>query len=152
MTAAADDAHPWLSPFDHATLASESALAYGDLGRYADALGHAEQALTLREDTRARSLALSRITLATVHVRRRDLDAAVAVGTDLLATSPSLGSVRVVHQLDILRDLLGEHGEYRPVGEYLARFDEGRRARALLLADIMPAQREGINRDNAANT
>ncbi|WP_405005021.1 helix-turn-helix transcriptional regulator [Kitasatospora purpeofusca] len=138
-----NESHPWLSPFDHAALASESALTFKDLGRHDDALEHAREAVQLRGDGRARSLALSRITLAAVHVQRGDLDAAVGVGADLLATSPTLGSVRVVHQLDGLRDQLAEHVDYRPVREYLARFAEARRTRALLLADIMPSSRGG---------
>ncbi|WP_197084712.1 helix-turn-helix transcriptional regulator [Saccharothrix sp. ST-888] len=145
LIAGAGDAHPWLSPFDHATLASESALAFADLGRFEDALGHAERAVSLREESRTRSLAFSRITLAGIHVHRGDLDAAVQVGHELLATSPALGSVRVVHQLDDLRRLLGRHRDYQPVREYLARFDEARRARMVLLADIIPSPRGGTS-------
>ncbi|MFF9526397.1 XRE family transcriptional regulator [Streptomyces achromogenes] len=130
--------HPWLSPFDAAALASESALTLRDLEQYDEALSHAEQAVALREAGRARSLALSRISLVDIHVRRGDLDAAVSVGHDLLSTSPTLGSVRVVQQLDGLRRLLEPHRGYRPVREYLARFDDARRARMLLLADLIP--------------
>lgn len=134
-----DTEHPWLSPFDSAALASESALILRDLGRYDLALEQAEQALALREAGRARSLALARITLVDIHIRRGDLDAAVKVGHDLLATSPTLGSVRVVHQLDDLRLLLEPHKAYGPVRQYLLRFDDARRARMLLLADIITA-------------
>ncbi|WP_055495562.1 helix-turn-helix transcriptional regulator [Streptomyces sp. TP-A0356] len=135
-TAAAD--HPWLSPFDAAALASESALILRDLEQYDRALTHAEQAVALREAGRARSLALSRITLVDIHVRRGDLDAAVTAGHDLLSTSPILCSVRVVQQLDELRRLLEPHRSYRPVREYLVRFDDAHRARMLLLADLIP--------------
>ncbi|MFJ7276987.1 helix-turn-helix domain-containing protein [Kitasatospora sp. NPDC098663] len=69
----ADDEHPWLSPFDRATLASESALVFGDLGKLDSALIYAQQAVDLRGEGRARSLALSRITLASIHVERGDL-------------------------------------------------------------------------------
>ncbi|MFI8928260.1 XRE family transcriptional regulator [Streptomyces sp. NPDC053474] len=137
LDASADSGHPWLSPFDAAALASESALVWRDLERYDEACRHAEDGVRLREDGRARSLALSRITLAAIHVQRHDLEAAVAVGHELLATSPTLGSVRVVHQLDDLRLLLEPHKGYGPVREYLTRFDEARRARMLLLADII---------------
>ncbi|MHB9847629.1 hypothetical protein ACSYGO_00055 [Streptomyces krungchingensis] len=134
--AAAD--HPWLSPFDAAALASESALTLRDLEHYDQALTHAEQAVALRETVRARSLALSRITLVDIHLRRGDLDAAVSAGHDLLSTSPTLGSVRVVQQLNELRRLLEPHRSYGPVREYLVRFDDARRARMLLLADLIP--------------
>lgn len=137
----ADAVHPWLSPFDTAALASESALILKDLGHYDQALGRAEHALALREAGRARSLALTRITLADIHIRRGDLDAAVKVGHDLLATSPTLSSVRVIHQLDDLRRRLAPHKTYAPVSQYLLRFDDARRARMLLMADIITAPR-----------
>lgn len=135
--------HPWLSPFDAAALASESALVLRDLKRYDEALLHAEQAVALRGAGRARSLALSRISLVDIHVRRGDLAAAVSVGHDLLSMSPTLGSVRVVQQLDGLGRLLEPHRGYRPVREYLARFDDARRARMLLLADLIPTSPGG---------
>ncbi|MFF2146010.1 XRE family transcriptional regulator [Kitasatospora sp. NPDC058190] len=143
LVGGADDEHPWLSPFDDATLASESALAFSDLGRPKEALRYGEKAVALREEGRARSLTFSRITLARIHADSGDLDAAIGVGTDLLDTSPTLGSVRVVHQMDDLRELLERHRDYGPVCEYLARFDEARRARQLLLADIIPLPRGG---------
>ncbi|MFD8780766.1 hypothetical protein [Kitasatospora sp. NPDC059599] len=86
---------------------------------------------------------VSRIALARTHIQCGDLDAAVSVGTDLLATSPTLGSVRVVNQLDDLAELLGRYCDYSPVQEYLARFDEASRTRVLLLADIIPEPRGG---------
>ncbi|WP_073952873.1 helix-turn-helix domain-containing protein [Streptomyces kebangsaanensis] len=137
LDASVSFAHPWLSPFDTAALASESALIWRDLGCYDEALAHAEDAVRLREDGRARSLTLSRITLVGIHVQREELDAAVTVGHDLLTTSPTLSSVRVIHQLDRLQRLLEPHKAYGPVREYLMRFDDARRARMLLLADII---------------
>ncbi|QOV36724.1 helix-turn-helix transcriptional regulator [Streptomyces ferrugineus] len=134
----ADGEHPWLSPFDAAALASESALILRDLERLDEALLHAEQAVALRETGRARSLALSQISLVDIQVRRRELDAAVHAAHALLSTSPTLGSVRVVQQLDELRRLLEHHKAYRPVREYLVRLDDARRARMLLLADLIP--------------
>ncbi len=139
LDSSADTAHPWLSPFDLGRLASEAALVLLDLGEYDEALAAAKQAVTLRDNDRARSLALARITLADVQVRRGDLDDALTVGHDLLATSPALGSVRVVQQLDGLRALLEPHKSYGPVREYLVRFGDARRARMLLLADLIPS-------------
>ncbi|MFJ9821043.1 hypothetical protein ACIRU3_38470 [Streptomyces sp. NPDC101151] len=141
-SAAAD--HPWLSPLDAAALASGSAPILRDLEEYDQALTHAEQAVALREAGRARSLALSRISLVDIHVRRGDLDAAVHVGHDLLSTSPTLGSVRVVQQFDGLRRLLEPHRGYLPVREYLTRFDDARRVSMLLLADLIPPHPGGI--------
>ncbi|MFH9964908.1 XRE family transcriptional regulator [Streptomyces mirabilis] len=137
-SAATRTTHPWVSPFDAAALASESALVHRDMGRYTDAMSHAKQAVSLREASRARSLALSRIALADLHLRRDDLDAAVSVGDELLATTaPTLGSVRVMHQLDGLRRQLEPRNGYQPVRDFLTRLDQARRARMLLLADIL---------------
>ncbi|WP_079086382.1 hypothetical protein [Streptomyces silvensis] len=70
LDGSADAAHPWLSPFDAAALASESALILRDMEQHDQALRQAEQAVTLREPGRTRSLALSRIVLVDIHVRR----------------------------------------------------------------------------------
>ncbi|MER5597987.1 hypothetical protein [Streptomyces sp. NPDC002265] len=43
-----------------------------------------------------------------------------------------------MQQLDGLRRLLEPHRGYAPVKEYLTRFDDARRARTLLLADLIP--------------
>lgn len=134
----ATTSHPWISPFDNAALASESALALRDMHQYDGALEQAERAVNLREVGRARSLALSRIALAGLHAQCRDLDAAVGVGDDLLAAlTPALGSIRVMHQLDGLSTSLARHRDYRPVKDFLERLDRARRARMLLLADIL---------------
>ncbi|MDF3292271.1 XRE family transcriptional regulator [Streptomyces silvisoli] len=138
-----DADHPWLSPFDAASLASESALVMRDLQQYEAALHHAERAIALREDGRARSLAFSRITLVGIHAQRGDLEAAIRVGRELLNASPTLGSVRVIHQLDDLRRLLEPYCAHAPVRDYLARFDDAIRSRMLLLADIITSSRGG---------
>ncbi|MFG1804870.1 XRE family transcriptional regulator [Streptomyces sp. NPDC049040] len=134
---------PWLSPFDAAALALESAFVLRDLNRHDEARTHAEYAIRLRESSRARSLVLSRITLATLHLHCNDLDAALTVGHDVLAADPNLGSIRVLHQLDDLRALLAPHHSHPPVRALLTRFDETRRARMLLLADIVPPPSKG---------
>ncbi|MFE1784066.1 helix-turn-helix domain-containing protein [Streptomyces sp. NPDC059506] len=134
---------PWLSPFDAAALAGEAAMVLRDLGQYDAALRHAERAVVLREEGRVRSLALCRITLVDIHVHRNDLDAALHAGRHLLTTDPALASVRVVHQLHELRRLLETRRAYRPVRKYLEHFDEARRTRMLLLADIITPSRGG---------
>lgn len=137
--------HPWISPFDEASLASESALACRDMKRYKEALVHAQQAVALRESARARSLALSHINLVELHFHRADLDAVVHFGVGLLPTNPSLGSVRVVNQLADLRRMLDSHRGYRPVRDFLAQFDASAKTRLLLLADIMTPRSEGTS-------
>ncbi|MFI1097095.1 XRE family transcriptional regulator [Streptomyces sp. NPDC020917] len=134
---------PWLSPFDRAALALESALVLRDLCRHDEARAHAEHAVHLRESHRARSLVLSRIALATLHLRCSDLDAAVIVGNDIATADPNLGSIRVLRHIDDLRAQLAPHRDHPPVRALLMRLDETRRARMLLLADLVPAPSKG---------
>ncbi|MFJ5608350.1 helix-turn-helix domain-containing protein [Streptomyces sp. NPDC093221] len=143
LDSASEAERPWLSPFDAAALALESALVLSDLRRHDEARTRAEHAIHLRESNRARSLALSRITLADLHLRCDDLEAAVAVGHEVLAADPNLGSIRVLRQLDGLHAALAVHRSHSSVRALLQRFDETRRARMLLLADIVPPPSKG---------
>ncbi|MFH8789392.1 helix-turn-helix domain-containing protein [Streptomyces roseoverticillatus] len=133
----AGSGHSWTSPFDAASLASESALVLRDLGKHEDALNAARQAIDLRLDGRARSLGFSRVTLVDVHLHRTDLDAAVHAGVELLTTTSALGSVRFVGQLADLRRAFGLHCAYAPAREFLRLLDDDMRKRSVLLADIM---------------
>ncbi|MEU1674261.1 XRE family transcriptional regulator [Streptomyces roseifaciens] len=135
--------HSWTSPFDAASLASESALAFSDMGKHDEALQAARLAIDLRADGRARSLALSRLALVNIHIRWADLDAAVDAGAELLRTSPDLGSVRFLKQLADVRNDLACHRRYGPVEEFLVRLDESTRQRSVLLADIVRPREPG---------
>ncbi|MGW2839777.1 helix-turn-helix domain-containing protein [Streptomyces sp. NPDC001493] len=131
--------HPWISPFDAAALASESALTLRDVGQHVQALEHAERAVALRDTGRARSMALARIALASLHAQRAELDEAVFTGNALLLDLPfALGSVRAIQQMDDLVAALGPHRTYRPVQELRTRIGQARSSRMLLLADIVP--------------
>ncbi|GAA0436021.1 hypothetical protein GCM10010357_66850 [Streptomyces luteireticuli] len=132
-----------MSPFDEASLTSESALVARDMGAYGKAIEYAEQAIRMRAEGRARSLALSRVTLVSIDVCREDLDAVVESGEDLLTPNPALGSVRVVNQVVGLRRQLKPHAGYRPVQGFLSRLDEFARTQSLLLADLMPSRSKG---------
>lgn len=133
--------HPWVSPFDEAALASETTEALRDLGRMRQAITYAQRAVELREAGRARSLALSRIALAGLHVQCGDLDSAVAVGRELLAaTAPTLSSVRVMRQIDSLSRCFEPHRSHPPVREFLTQLAAERRTRMLLLADVLSPQ------------
>ena len=140
----ADGAHPWISQFDEASHASEATLVWQDLHQLGNAAQQAQCAVSLRGKGRVRSLALSHIVLAGIHAQRLDLDAAVRVGLEVLATDPALGSVRVIHQLAILERQLGPHRDYRPVADCLVRLDDARRTRMLLLADVISLPAEGF--------
>jgi hypothetical protein len=111
--AAADG--PWLSPFDEAALAAEAAICLRDLGQLAPAGREARRALTLRGADRIRSRVLCQLTLASVHLRRGDLDAACAAGGEALSAVPHVASNRVVAQLRVLGGSLGLHADAAPV-------------------------------------
>ncbi|MGK5640763.1 helix-turn-helix domain-containing protein [Streptomyces sp. URMC 126] len=135
--------HPWVSPFDTTSLASEAALAMRDMASYGKALAYAEHATESREGNRVRSLALNRINLVSIHARRNDWDAVVHHGTDLPAISPALGSVRVMRHMSCLRHQLLPHRAYPPLRELVARMDDFGRTQSLLLADLVPEHDEG---------
>ncbi len=136
--------HPWVSPFDAAALASETAEALRDTGRLRQAVEYAQEAVGLRGAERARSLALSRITLIGLQVQCGDLDAALAVGEELLATTaPTLSSIRVVQQLNSLSQQLGHRESYPPVRKFLRRLTSERKSRMVLLSDILTTPQGG---------
>ncbi|MER5781079.1 helix-turn-helix transcriptional regulator [Streptomyces mobaraensis] len=131
-------AHPWVSPFDMASLAVEAALIARDSADYDRALAYAEQAIKLRDGSRVRSLALSRVTLVSIHARRADWDAVVHHGMGLLTISPALGSVRVMRHMADLGRRLRQRCDHPPLREFVGRLHDVTRTQSLLLADLIP--------------
>ncbi len=127
------DGHGWLSHFDEAALAAESAVSLRDLGRLGQAQCKAVRVLTLRGSDRVRSRAFSQLTLATVQLRQGDLDAACILGGHVLDVMPQLASYRVVEQLRALGRSLQPHGGATPVGDFLDR-----------LASVLPRPRSVV--------
>lgn len=103
------DEHEWLSPFDAAALAAETAVCRRDLGHLQAAARQANIVLSLRGPDRVRSRSFAQLTLATVHIRQGDFDAAATVGTNVLDLTPHLASQRVVQQLRSLGQALHPH-------------------------------------------
>jgi hypothetical protein len=124
----------WMSPFDEASLAIETAQCLRDVGRLGEALTAAERAVALRDTNRARSLAFSQIVLAGVLVELDDLDRAVAIGRDLLVGVQAPGSARIVRQLGQLRAVMEPHRAAGVVCEFLDELTETQRRRGHLLA------------------
>jgi hypothetical protein len=115
----AADGHEWLSPFDDAALAAETATCMRELGRLDEAERHAGRALDLRGPDRVRSRAFSRLTLAGVRLARGELDAACALGGMVLDVAPRLASHRVAAHLRSLGRSLRAHADAAPVGVFL---------------------------------
>ncbi|MBT2510285.1 XRE family transcriptional regulator [Streptomyces sp. ISL-98] len=132
------DAPPsyWISSFDAAALASETALSLQDLGTLPAAVDAAERAVALRSGDRARSRVFGQITLATIRTQQGELEAACDVGRELLSACGTLGSVRITQQLDELASALAPYRGERVVAEFLDCLGAVNQQRALLLAGI----------------
>ncbi len=123
---------PWVSGFDPAALASESAQTYLDLD-HRSAIRHASAAVNLRTSDRARSLALSRALLAEAYLRQGELNAACELGGQLLAESHGVGSARLVTALASLRGKLAAQRTYPQAASLLEDLDHAlRRGQGLL--------------------
>ncbi|MBL7499781.1 hypothetical protein I6A84_20745 [Frankia sp. CNm7] len=113
--------HEWLSPFDEAALAAEAAICLRDLNDWNAAERQALRVLELRTPDRARSRAFTNLTLASVQLRRGDLDAACETGTRVLDAATHLASDRVVSQLRALGRRLEPHRGATTVDDLLGR-------------------------------
>ncbi|MET8042002.1 hypothetical protein ABZU25_14220 [Micromonospora sp. NPDC005215] len=92
--AGADPGPRWVSYFSPAHLAGAALRCLGDLHLYAQALGHAPDALALAsENTRTRALHTALI--AMTHARAGDTDAACDWGRDLAQRAAGIQSARV---------------------------------------------------------
>ena len=119
LATAPASASEWTNPFDEGSLAAEAAQSLRQLGRFKSARVHAERVLTLRVGDRVRSRAFGQITLAGVFAELRRFDDACAVGHQVLHSTVALGSLRVVQQLQALRQLLTPYRSAKAVGDFL---------------------------------
>ncbi|MEV6757260.1 XRE family transcriptional regulator [Streptomyces sp. NPDC051214] len=126
----------WISSFDPAALASEAALSLQDLGALPAAVEAAENAIALRTGDRARSRVFGQITLAKIRAQQGELEAACAVGHELLTACGTLGSMRITQQLEELAGSLAPYRSERVVARFLDCLAAVNQQRALLLAGI----------------
>ncbi|MEV2249736.1 tetratricopeptide repeat protein [Streptomyces sp. NPDC050147] len=126
----------WISSFDDAALASETALSLQDLGTLPAAVAAAENAIALRTGDRARSRVFGQITLAKIRTQQGEVEAACAVGHELLMACGTLGSMRITQQLDELASSLAPYRGERVVARFLDCLTAVNQQRALLLAGI----------------
>ena len=104
-----DDPSPWVSPFDHASLAAEASVCMQQLEQLAAARKHSEQVLTLRHTSHARSRAFGQLRLAGILVCQGEIEHACAMAEAALASSDRISSSRVVALLRTLCDQLTPH-------------------------------------------
>lgn len=122
----------WISPFDQASLAGESATCLYQLGDTARAQREAERVLVLRRDSRARSRAFAQLIVAAALADRGALDEACAVGTKVLDGTAALGSFRVLQQFVGLRRTLDGHRSTPTVADFLVHLESAIRERGWL--------------------
>lgn len=138
LTGAPDDApSPWVSPFDHASLAAEAARCFSRLRRYGAARRQAERVVELRPRHRARSRAFAQLMLVSILIAEGKPDEACAVAAEVLEATRSLGSYLVVQQLEELERLLGPFRRNRDVAAFLDTLSVELRERRWL-ADWLP--------------
>ncbi|MFI6112805.1 hypothetical protein [Kitasatospora sp. NPDC051164] len=126
----------WVAPFDEAALASEGASVFLDLGELKAAATEAEHALALRDASRVRSRAFGQVTLARVLLAQGQLDAACAVGMELLNACQSVTSLRLSSQLAALQADFDHHRQVSEVRELLSRMTATAQHRRLLLGSL----------------
>ncbi|WP_216895666.1 helix-turn-helix domain-containing protein [Nocardia alni] len=122
-------ASPWVSRFDHGSLASEAARSWRALGDLDRAQQHAEQIITLRPPERARSRAFAQLTLAALLAQRGEPDHACAIAAEVITTTTSLASFLVVKHLADLQQQLQPYQAVPAVHQFLEHLGEGMRER-----------------------
>lgn len=122
---AAVDAHDlgWVSHFDEASLAIETAMCLHRLGDARHAEVAAQRAIDLRSGDRVRSRTFAQITLARVLAAAGRIDEAASIGTTVCEVAATLASTRVVHELDDLMAALANHSSLDEVGDFRAALD-----------------------------
>ncbi|MEN3612412.1 DNA-binding protein [Plantactinospora sp. ZYX-F-223] len=115
----------WLSPFDEASLASETAWCFLRVGDLAEVGRQVDRALAGREPGRVRSRAFAELTLATALLGQRRPEEACALIREVLAYTTSLGSAVLVDQLRHVALLLRSYSERcGEIPEVIERLDQ----------------------------
>jgi hypothetical protein len=123
---------PWVSGFDEAALATETARCLRQIGEHAAAGRQAERLLTLRTADRPRSRAFGQLLLACVLVYQDRLEEACQLAHQVLEATRHLGSYPIVQQLRGLGHQLAPQRAHRPVAELLDTLHEQLRQRSWL--------------------
>jgi hypothetical protein len=113
-------ASPWVSPFDHASLAAEASQCMQQLGQFAAARQASEEVIKLRTSSHARSRAFGQLRLSGVLLSLGEVEGACTVAEAALASSDRLSSSRVLALLHSLHAQLLPHAS-TPVVEPVAQ-------------------------------
>lgn len=127
----ADAEIDWVTDFDEASLAGESALCFLALGVLNQADQESRKVIQLRAGDRIRSRALGQLTLATVLMREGVYDEAARVGLEICSIAPDLNSARVHNGLSMLGIALTPRSAISEVSEFLTAQTEACRKPAV---------------------
>ena len=100
---------PWVSPFDHASLAGEASQCMEQLRQFVAAGQHSERAISLRGSGHVRSRAFSQLRLANILATQGEIDHACAVIANAIGSTAQLSSHRVSELLHSLYAKLLPH-------------------------------------------
>jgi tetratricopeptide (TPR) repeat protein len=115
-----DEVPHWARFFDEAQLADEFAHCHRDLQQYRTAAQHAERSLQLRAPGYARSRLFCRTVLATARLGLGDIDAACALGVEVLHQASEMRSLRAA---EYVRDFGRRLEPYRDAPAARSFFD-----------------------------
>lgn len=128
---------PWVSRFDHGSLATEAARCARQLCEPTRAAGYARRAIALRPPERTRSRALAQLTLAVILAEQGDPEQACTIATGVIAETTDLASHIVVRHLNDLRASLQSYRTTPTVGAFLEHLRETVRARTWIPALVI---------------
>jgi hypothetical protein len=131
---------PWVSTFDEASLATEAARCFRQLGQLGAARHQAEQVIEIRPKDRARSRAFAQLMLISILVLQGKPDEACGVAYEVLDATRALGSYLVVQQLEELDRLFAPYQRNHDVADFLLRLGEELHERRWLSQCLPPPE------------
>lgn len=124
---------PWVSRFDEAALANETARSLYQLGDLHEAGKQAERIIALRSPDRIRSRAFGQLILVMVLLAHGRLEAACAAANEVVTATRHLGSYLVVRHLLKVRRRLVSQRTNATASAFLGSLDEALRERRWLI-------------------
>jgi len=134
---------PWVSPFDHASLAGEASQCMEQLWQLDAARRHSERVISLRSKGHVRSRAFSELRLANILVSQGEIDHACSIAANALASTAQLSSDRVCQLLHSLHAKLLPHAAAPGVDEAVGALSSALRARVPAPLPIDAARNPG---------
>lgn len=125
---------PWVSRFDHGSLAAEAARCARQLDEFSRAAEYAQRAIDHRPPERARSRALAQLTLAAIRAEQGSPEQACAIAADVITDTTGLASHIVVRHLDELHSCLRPYRTSPTVGAFSEHLRETVRTRTWIPA------------------